>query len=364
MSTQLKFIILFLFLILNFSLVHAQNPAYGTYGLFPTGSTRTLAMGGAFVCLADDATSVIYNPAGLALSRWRFDLQSSTNRVVNREGDLNLDGEKEGIPYNFNYTAAATRIGFLGLGFGYSVPYDVIEDFGGLSTSKQKIRIESLDLAVSFRLSKSLSIGVTCHKEMASMSFSDSSLNELAEDQKELIYPQLGMVFRPERKWGMGIVYSPERRYDIDSNLNETLSGTYNWFQDIVIPPKLSLGLSLMLKSRLNLVGDIDIYYPSENTYLVGNDNFNTGNKIVENELTVWHGGFEFEVISKKDIEFIWRGGGYQEPSRLLNSKPRFHFTMGIEIRFGFIKLSAAYDQAKDFTSYSQSIGLSISDLR
>ena len=363
MSIHLKFF--YIVLVLLPVLAQANDDsAFGAFGLYPTGSTRVLAMGGAFVGLADDASSVISNPAGVSMSRWRFDLQGTTNRVVNREGDINLDGTNDGYPYNFVYTAAAVRFGFLGLGAGYSTPYDAHEDFGGSSSSEQKILIESYDVTLSLRFFKNFAIGATLHQERASMSFRDNFYNEQAEDSDEYVYPTAGIIFRPQRKWGIGITYSPERRYAIDDNLNDQLTSTYKWFQDLVIPAKLSLGFSLKMKKRLTIVGDMDIYYLTKDTYLMGSDSFDSSNKFIEKQYPIWHGGFELEVIDRKNIEFIWRGGGYQEPARLVGRSPRFHFTMGVEVRFGFVKFSAAYDQAKDFTSFSQSVGLSISDLR
>ncbi|MBK9039553.1 MAG: hypothetical protein IPL83_10370 [Bdellovibrionales bacterium] len=46
----------------------AEDAAYGAYGLFPGGTTRVLAMGGAAVGLSDDAGAVLNNPAGLSMS--------------------------------------------------------------------------------------------------------------------------------------------------------------------------------------------------------------------------------------------------------------------------------------------------------
>ncbi|MCB0390770.1 MAG: hypothetical protein KDD58_05755 [Bdellovibrionales bacterium] len=362
MSTIQQIIFLIL-VMLPAHYLYAQDPAFSAYGHHPTGSTRVLAMGGAFVGLADDASAIITNPAGIALSRWGYDLQSTTNRVVNREGDIDYDGTNDGFPYRFNYTTGALRFKYIGIGVGYSIPYHIKEDFGGSLNSVQELKIESYDVALSIRLGKSFSIGSTLHFENVSMSFNDYFNNQSANDKNEIVYPTLGVIFRPNNKIGFGITYSSERRYDVDENLNSNLLSVYNWFQDLVIPAKLNLGLSLQFKKRLRLVGDLDFFYPTGNTYLLGSSSFDTANKIQERQFTLMHGGFEFTVISKKDLEFIWRGGGYQEPARLINAEDRFHFTMGVEIRLGIVKVSAAYDQAKDFTNYSQSIGLSIADL-
>ncbi|MGE3759185.1 MAG: hypothetical protein AB7H97_15585, partial [Pseudobdellovibrionaceae bacterium] len=43
---------------------------YGTYSHAPQGSTRAMALGGAYTGLSDDASGIIYNPAGLAFGKW------------------------------------------------------------------------------------------------------------------------------------------------------------------------------------------------------------------------------------------------------------------------------------------------------
>ena len=65
----------FLFLICylcSCALIAQDDPSFGAYGLYPVGSTRTLAMGGAFVGLADDASAIFLNPAGLAKTKNNF----------------------------------------------------------------------------------------------------------------------------------------------------------------------------------------------------------------------------------------------------------------------------------------------------
>ena len=354
----------FLFILLFHFQLPAEQPAYGVYGLHITGSPRLLGMGGAFVGLADDASAVITNPAGISMSRWTFDIQGTTNKIINREGDTDLDGLKDGIPYSYLYNTLGLKLGIFGFGVGYTNPYTISSNLGGLSSVTQEVDLQSTDFSVSISLIKSLSVGGAIHLEKATMSLTESLNNSKLEDESETSYLSYGILFKPQSKWGFGISYTGPRRHEINENLNNNSIGFYDWFQDLVVPAKLSLGFSLKAKSNLTFVGDLDTYIPQKNTFLIGSDGFNSEHKFIDKQYSLWHGGFEFSVVDKKNLEFIWRGGGYQEPARLVDGDPRFHFTMGVEVRFGPIKFSSAYDQAKNFTSFSQAVGISINDLK
>ncbi len=355
----LTFLALWLFTTTSF----ASSPSYGVYGLHTTGSTRLLGMGGAFVGLADDASAVLLNPAGVSMSRWSFDMQSSTNRVINREGDINFDGNPDGIPYIFNYVTAGINFGRLGLGLGYTTPFQLHHSLPGGAT-KYSAKIESLDVSLSFLMWKNLSLGFTLHSETATMGASSAAL-PLLEDSDSQLSTTFGVLFRPDNRWKFGITYRAGREYKINSNLNAEIQNEFgSWFQNMSIADKLSMGFSFKLNQNLILVGDIDHYSKQQNVFLIGSDINNSSQELLHKNHIIWHGGFEFFVLNKKNIEFIWRGGGYQEPSRLNYTEPRLHFTMGVELRMGPLRLSSAYDQAKNFTNYSQSIGISLVDLK
>jgi len=159
----------------------------------------------------------------------------------------------------------------------------------------------------------------------------------------------------------LGIVYSPERRYDLNESLDSQIAGGVEWFHDVVIPAKLTLGLSYAPSNNLTWVGDVDFYSEVVNAMYVGGSELDTNDAIDQSQKVVIHGGFEYYALKSKNLDFIWRGGGYQEPPRLTFARSRFHYTMGVEIRWGFITVAAAYDQAGDFSTTAQSVGISFS---
>lgn len=341
----------------------AADVAYGAYGLFPVGSTRGLAMGGAFVGLADDASAVLLNPAGLSSAKYVVDYSSAEDRVVNREvffGPNTTD--RTGIPYTSRFQAAALRWGFLGIGLGVSSPYDLNYDFGGQETTHEILHVQSYDLGASLRFFNMFSVGATAHLEKVRVAYQNSSGQQI-ESVAQGVYPTVGVLMPLGDHATAGVTYSPERRYNIDESLDSqiTAGGSFSeWFHDVVIPAKVSLGLHIHSTSRLRLVGDIDIYQAVKNGIYVGGSKNDPSDKILEEAQTVLHGGFELVVAKTENFDFTWRGGGYHEPKRLAFAEDRFHFTMGVEARFHFLVVAASYDQAPDFSNVTQSIGISL----
>ncbi len=347
--------------------------AYGTYGLFPQGSTRVLGMGGAIVGLADDASSLNFNPAGLAMARFKYDFQTSDNRVVNKELITGSATAKVGVPYFINTYSAAFKFGNLAFGGGYSIPYNLetkesifvlISDI-----DPPDIRIESFDTFIAYKFTNYLSLGVTLHAERAAMSYKKQSLSAtLLESSADQVFPTLGLSFKSTSRSGVGIAYTPGRRYEFTDNDTynssiQTATGLPNViFRDVAIPGKLTIGGNLRV-GRTNWVVDVDYYEPVKDAVYVNDQSSLTNQKIEEKQQSVLHGGYEIYIIKNRKMDFIWRGGGYREPPRFRSNKDRLHFTMGIEFRWGPIAVAAAYDQSEDFTNTANSISVSIDAL-
>lgn len=340
-----------------------STAAYGLYGLYPQGSTRVLAMGGASAGHINDASATFFNPAGLATSKWRVDVNSGENRIVDKEVDLG--GGKVGLPYTFTFTNGAIRIGDFALGAGVSTPYEAILDLADLGLETETISVNSVDVALAYKFSKSFSIGVAGHQETTQLTHVTSSSGVELVDEQQQTYPSVGLMLKPKRGFGFGLTYSPERRYDVDETLNDSITtGFTNWFRDIVIPAKATLGLSYKMSGRLLWVFDYDYFFPVKNAISVFGGLVNDSNALIQEKAqTVLHGGYEYEIIDSKDLAFIWRGGGYMEPARLEGSDPRTHFTMGIQFRVGIVSMSAAYDQAEGFSNTASSISLNFGAL-
>jgi len=97
----------------------------GAFSAFKNGiGARALAMGGAFVAVADDATAACWNPAGLA--------QLGDTRLAGMSTDL------YGLGITHQYVGATTSFANLGIGLGWeraSIDGQVIDAGGGLGSS-------------------------------------------------------------------------------------------------------------------------------------------------------------------------------------------------------------------------------------
>jgi hypothetical protein len=97
----------------------------GAFSAFKNGiGARALAMGGAFVAVADDATAVCWNPAGLA--------QLGDTRLAGMSTDL------FGLGITHQYVGAVTSFANLGIGLGWeraSIDGQVVDGSGGLGAS-------------------------------------------------------------------------------------------------------------------------------------------------------------------------------------------------------------------------------------
>jgi len=97
----------------------------GAFSAFKNGiGARALAMGGAFVAVANDATAVCWNPAGLA--------QLGDTRLAGMSTDL------YGLGITHQYVGAVTSFANLGIGLGWeraSIDGQVVDGTGGLGAS-------------------------------------------------------------------------------------------------------------------------------------------------------------------------------------------------------------------------------------
>jgi len=141
-------------------------------------SSRTLAMGGAFVSVADDASASLVNPAGLAQSR-SYSFLASLNRPYG------IDGLEE----NFLAAAVPTGIGVFGLSWHrLSLDGATSEDLFSIAFGRDYIR-NTLDASLSFGGSI----------DIARVSYSDPY-----NTSKAIATGSLGMLLRPFPIIGIG----------------------------------------------------------------------------------------------------------------------------------------------------------------
>lgn len=348
----------------------AQQETYGAYGVFPQSPTRQMAMGGAYVGLSDDISGIVFNPAGFAQGDYWGDLGGNATSVADQEADLNGDGAKDGLPYTYLYYAGGLRLGRLGLGAGFSSPYLVNLSFSGnnggyTDTRKITLQVTSLDVMLGYRIANGLSAGVTVHGQQLQEQYQLSSTNpstaaQNAQTKTSNTTVTSGILFRPNRVWGLGLTYTPFSSFYVDPSLNNSLG--VQWFKSVYIPEKASLGLSFVPSPRWTFVADFDVYGRDPNSVLVGSQLIPQLNRvpIIPDSKYLVHGGLEWNFYDSRMWDFYLRGGGYYEPPRVVGSSGRTHTTFGFGMRYWVISFSVSADLAPTFVNASAGIGLSL----
>lgn len=350
---------LILILSANFDKAVAQTYRYGAYGLFPQGSSRVMAMGGASSALSRDATGVTFNPAGMALGNWTVDLGGSFNRVTNKEAKSLGTSDDVSKPYDVIFYGGAVRWGPTAFGVGGSSPYNLKTEQIG---QKSELSIFSGDAAFAVAFGKVLALGVSAHQEIMKQKY-ETTNSTTAEGKHFHVKGGFALV---HKKMYFGATYTPERQFDIDETQKNTeAGGSTNYFKDVVIPAKWTAGFAVQLKEKVILAVDLDHFYPVKDAVYVGTGTFSMGSEILidDKEQDVLHGGVEWQIIDTNSHAVALRGGFYNEPARLVGGSTRGHITFGIEVRFGPAVLGVAYDQATNFTNTSQGFSLSFGSI-
>jgi len=342
----------------------AQTTYYGTYSYAPQGSARAMALGGAYAGLSDDATGLVYNPAGLSHGTWKFDLGNTSNTTMDREADINNDNTLDGVIFHFDFLALAIRLGSFTLAAGQSSPYSTEIYAKSSLFQRAGISILNSDYSLSYLLTTNFSIGVTHHYSTLKENYLTYNDNYFtSKHQGE--YSSYGISYRANKDMGFGISYTPKTIIDVPASEDQVLlngfPSTLNWFKGIALPERYTFGGFFKGSSDLMYIADLDFIHAVENSVLVespfdnqGNSNFEVKSKLVQ----IPHGGIEYTVFSQAKKSFIWRIGSYKEPARVVGGKDRFHFTMGVELRLGPLVVSSSMDETTGFSNSSQSISL------
>ena len=345
------------------SQAQTSSEVYGIYNLFPQGSSRSMAMGGAYAALSDDPTGVIANPAGIVFNDSKIDLSGTFNRVTNREAktDTRVD---EAQP--FDYFQYALSLGWKGwaVALGWSQPFHLETDDGFYENSE--INVQSGDVALAKKFGKYFSLGVSYHYELFEHTFENRDpffLSPKTTVETQGGYVRAGVNYR-SKKGGVGVVWVQERVYDIDESVNNQLTN-HSPFRDGVSPQKVTVGIYANVTNKLMFTLDMDTISEVQQGVYAGSgfDGTGTGVNILPKEQTVLHGGIEYEAVKSRSNEVYIRAGGYQEPARLEDAKARTHYTLGLEARFGPAVLSVSFDQSENFNNTSQGFSLAFGSL-
>ena len=262
----------------------AMADGIGAFSAFKNGiGARALAMGGAFVAVADDATATCWNPAGLA--------QLDDTRLAGMSTDL------FGLGITHQYVGATTSFANLGIGLGWeraSIDGQVVDGSGGLGSSftwTEQAIIGSLATNV-------MDIGMAGAN--VKYYLADSGLGDSAS----------GFGF------DLGLLVSLGDMFVIGVNASDLAGSSISWDGGAtdVVSGVYTAGLAVKLaEDMLVLAADVDF------------DGSSLGNT---------HVGVEFNVID----ELALRGGVV-----LTDNFQDYYFTVGAGINVAGLYVDAAY---------------------
>jgi hypothetical protein len=256
----------------------------GAFSAFKNGiGARALAMGGAFVAVADDATATLWNPAGLA--------QLDDTRLAGMSTDL------YGLGITHQYIGAVTTFANLGIGLGWeraSIDGQILDEGGvqgGTFTWVEQAIVGSLATNV---------LDVAMAGANVKYYLADNGLGEAAS----------GFGF------DLGLLVSLGDMFVIGVNAMDLAGSTLSWDGGAtdVISGLYKAGLAMKLADdRLVLAADVDF------------DGSDLGDT---------HVGVEFQVID----ELALRGGVV-----LTDNFQDYYFAVGAGINVAGLYVDAAY---------------------
>ncbi len=255
----------------------------GAFSAFKNGiGARALAMGGAFVAVCDDATAMVWNPAGLALL--------DDTRLAGMSTDL------YGLGITHQFVGATTSFANLGIGLGWeraSIDGQLVEAGGGLGGAFTWVE-NAIIGSLATNVMDVAMVGANVKYYMA-----DSGLGDSAT----------GFGF------DLGLLVSLGDMFVIGVNAMDLAGSTIEWDGGAtdVVSGLYKAGLALNLAESFVLAADVDF------------DGTALGDT---------HVGVEFQVID----ELALRGGVV-----LTNNFQDYYLTVGAGINVAGLYVDAAY---------------------
>jgi len=219
---------------------------------------RAMAIGGAFVGLADDPTAIFFNPAGVAYQENQFNFSIDgfyiwpTHDYTSPAGSTAQSKFNTALPQIFFTYRMNEKVT---LGFGAFVPYagggvDWRKEDLGLPL-KSYLAVISLSPSVAYQLNRTLSVGfnLNFYRGLLDVETEMEGFGPLnAEESGSAISASLGLMYKPTEKLGIG--------FTVRAPAKMTLSGKTSIFQ--TVPGFGTLKLNLESETSFNLPWDIE----------------------------------------------------------------------------------------------------------
>jgi len=195
---------------------------------------RALAIGGAFVAIADDPSAIFHNPAGLVYQQRAFNLSfygfyiSPIHEYVTTDGARAESRYKSSLPQFFLTYRASEKLTF---GFGFYVPYaggGVDWKEGVLARPfKSTMGVYSLTPALSYKFSEKFSVGFSLnfYGGVMNVDTEDETLGPLSIEEKgSTVSAGFGLMYQPSKRIRIGLGVRGPARMKLIGNTTVTVT--------------------------------------------------------------------------------------------------------------------------------------------
>lgn len=286
---------------------------------------RAIGLGGAFAAIADDASAVYHNPAGLVFHKKRMSISLNgfhvrpNHEYVMPGGSVAHSTQNISFPQVFLSYETSER---LTLGFGAYIPFagggvDWPGDELGFPF-KSNLGVVSLTPSIAYRFSEKLSVGLSVNyfHSILDVNSEGGPFGTLkSKENGSALSGSLGLMFRPSPTISFGIsVRGPAKL---------TLSGKTT--VPVEVPGLGSMALKLKSETEFNLPWDVEVgvaFKVSENFLVSAGAQYTMWSVLDRIEKTVkgipGEGDLEeYELLNFEDIMILRAGIEYSIPGGL-----------------------------------------------
>jgi len=343
--------------------------------------SKAVAMGGAFVGLADDYSAVFWNPAGISqmedttIAFFGTDIMPTIDYSYNAYGMQLVDAKTESKGYIsgavgfFKPISDKMVIGVLGyVPSGIGAKWDGA-DFaniaGGIYEWESQLSIITVSPVVAYKINDKLSLGATVNINYGMLSLKRPGLGQYEEDLNgTALNFTLGALYKPSDKLSIGL--SLKTPFDAKLSGDATMNGasllglptTDNAEREATWPMWVAAGVAFKPMDKLTITADLQYTNWGELTSIP-----------IEFENVFWKAAFEADA----DLELFWddaiqyrfgaeymisdkmalRGGYYYDPAPAPDSTlnillPQFTYNW-VTLGLGFMTEKLNIDVAVEY---------------
>jgi len=350
----------------NYNLDLRQGPVLG--------SSRKVALGGAYIGVAEGIASLGSNPAGVAFRTQRSTTKFDWDWTAGLTGLDSKDFDNNGVTPPDYRSHRIRSLGLMGQygpwGLGVRSDSEIIAlESPDVADDEYVLSVTSVTLGRQF-LDRELTVGVGVHATTSKLRANalDVALGKLSGTGWDA-----GALWNPERgPWRFGISYSSSIRSDEALDTSGDTPVTVNGLiipQQVILPARLGLGASYADDSAPFWQGHKwlvagDLLFTESSTNAVGLESM-LAQKIQPvgtNDTLGVRLGSELETLPGR---LRLRLGTYYEPSNYAGVSSRMHATGGFEVRLFHTSilgeydwsLTATVDSARDYLNVLVAIG-------